>query len=512
MTRVANSVRNAKVSTTFLLLTLLMTFFSRKIFIDTLGTDLVGLTSTLQNVLGFLNLAELGIGAAVASMLYKPLYEKDERRINDIISIFSYLYRIIGFSVLAIGLVVSLFLPLFFKNSGVELVDIYGGYFTFLITTLVGYFISYRQTLLDADQKQYVIVALTNIAMIGKLAVQIILLKHYGGGYIEWLAVELVFGIIYGFWINSKVTKRYPWLQTSFSRGRLVRKEYRDLFRTIKNVIPHKIGTFVLMQTSSILVYTFTSLAMVTIYTNYTMILTRAVQIVAMVFNGVGGSVGNLVAEGNKKDIKKVFWELHFFFFLLGSVLVICGFYLTDPFIHLWLGDGFELEPVAFYLLLLNSFIGVIRLPINLYLNAYVLFKDVWAPCTEATVNLLTAIVLGYFYGIAGVMSGATVSLLLIVVLWKPYFLYHEGFKEKVSEYWRGYIRYILVLIITWFIVEIAVRMGILLDNTNFFNWIINALALLILSGSVYSILSMFFCRGGKDVLRRTVSVMGRRK
>ena len=57
--RVKKSLLNARVNLIFYFLTLILSFFSRKIFLDTLGADFVGLTGTLQNLLGFLNLAEL---------------------------------------------------------------------------------------------------------------------------------------------------------------------------------------------------------------------------------------------------------------------------------------------------------------------------------------------------------------------------------------------------------------------------------------------------------------------
>ena len=53
----------------FYLLMTVVTFFSRKIFLDRLGADFIGLTGTLQNILGLLNLAELGIGSAVSFVL-----------------------------------------------------------------------------------------------------------------------------------------------------------------------------------------------------------------------------------------------------------------------------------------------------------------------------------------------------------------------------------------------------------------------------------------------------------
>ena len=94
--RVRKSLLNARVNLIFYFLTLALSFFSRKIFLDTLGVDFVGLTSTLQNLLGFLNLAELGISTAIGYVLYKPLFEQNKLKINEIISVFGYLYHWIG--------------------------------------------------------------------------------------------------------------------------------------------------------------------------------------------------------------------------------------------------------------------------------------------------------------------------------------------------------------------------------------------------------------------------------
>ena len=105
--RVKKSLLNARVNLIFYFLTLILSFFSRKIFLDTLGADFVGLTGTLQNLLGFLNLAELGIGSAIGYVLYKPLFEHDEGKINEIISVFGYLYRWIGFIILGAGIVLA---------------------------------------------------------------------------------------------------------------------------------------------------------------------------------------------------------------------------------------------------------------------------------------------------------------------------------------------------------------------------------------------------------------------
>ena len=58
--RVHKSLLNARVNLIFYFLGLLLSFFSRKIFLDILGADFMGLAGTMINLLNFLNLAELG--------------------------------------------------------------------------------------------------------------------------------------------------------------------------------------------------------------------------------------------------------------------------------------------------------------------------------------------------------------------------------------------------------------------------------------------------------------------
>ena len=217
--RVRKSLLNARVNLIFYFLTLALSFFSRKIFLDTLGADFVGLTGTLQNLLGFLNLAELGIGSAIGYVLYKPLFDHDETKINEIISVFGYLYRWIGKIILIAGCILACFLPLIFPNTEFDLGLIFFAYFSFLASSLIGYFANYKQTLLGADQKNYVVTAYFQTATIIKTIIQMAL-AYYTGNYYLWVIVELSFGIIYSFILNWKINQVYPWLRSEVSQGR----------------------------------------------------------------------------------------------------------------------------------------------------------------------------------------------------------------------------------------------------------------------------------------------------
>ena len=91
--RTSKSIRNSKVALIYTFFNSILSFFSRKIFLDHLGTEILGLNTTAVNILQFLNLAELGIGTAVTFTIYKPLFEKDYESVNEIVSVQGWLYR-----------------------------------------------------------------------------------------------------------------------------------------------------------------------------------------------------------------------------------------------------------------------------------------------------------------------------------------------------------------------------------------------------------------------------------
>ena len=334
--RVKKSLLNARVNLIFYFLTLILSFFSRKIFLDTLGADFVGLTGTLQNLLGFLNLAELGIGSAIGYVLYKPLFEHDEGKINEIISVFGYLYRWIGFIILGAGIVLACFLPLIFPNTEFEMGVIFFAYFSFLASSLIGYFANYKQTLLGADQKNYVVTAYFQTATIVKTLIQMAS-AYYTGSYYLWVIIELTFGIVYSFILNWKIRQVYPWLRSEVHQGKQLFKKYPEVMKYTKQLFVHQIASFVQFQTIPFFIYAFVSLEIVAYYGNYTIISDKISFFLISLWGSVSASVGNLISEGDRNKIMKVFWELLAIRFWFASIFIFALYFLLEPFIILWL-------------------------------------------------------------------------------------------------------------------------------------------------------------------------------
>lgn len=488
--RVNKSFKNARVAVAINVILLLLSFWSRRIFIDILGTSVTGMNSTLIDLLGLLNLAELGILTAISYSLYKPLFDDDRQKISQIISLMGYLYRIIGVVILSAGVIVSLFLPMIYGDKGVDMILIFVGFYTLLISNLLSYFFNYKQNILAADHRNYVIVSTTGLMQVGKTVLQILFLSYVGEGiyikYFEFLAIELLFSVLYTLVINRRVKSRYPWLDSSYATGRRVRKEYPEVFMKIKQVFAHKFGGFVLTQTDTIIISIILSWSTVTLYTNYQLIFSRLTRLVFASFDNLNAGVGGLVAQGDKNKVRWTYSQLNALFFWVAGTVVLSGYFLTEPFIMLWLGNGseFVLSGPVFTVFMANLYVSIVRRPQDVFLSAHGIFHDIWAPWAEAALNLIISIVMGLMFGLIGVLIGTLVSTLLIAILWKPYLLFKEAFGISAWNYWKQVFVFLALTILSC--------VGVFAVNSlfggapaNYYQWIVRALVLTSTSATI---------------------------
>lgn len=486
--RTAKSILNVKVALVFYFLNLLLQFFSRKIFLDYLGSEVLGLNTTAQNLLGFLNLAELGIGGAVAYNLYRPLYTDNRKAVNEIVSIQGWIYRRIAYVVIIGAVVLMCFFPLIFAKAQVPLWYAYGSFIALLVASLLGYFVNYKQIVLSADQKEYRITySVQGVKMI-KILFQILAIRYLSHGYVWWMVLEVIMAGVTSYVLDKSIRREYPWLKSEPHRGWELRKQYPAIITKTKQIFFHKIGGFVLSQTSPLIIYAYASLTLVAVYGNYMLIVTGVTMLVNALLNSITAGVGNLVAEGDKKRIKSVFWELTALRMWLASVICFGMYMLSDFFITLWVGKEYLLPQSAFIVLILITFINLSRTN-DAFLAAYGLYQDIWAPVAEASLNLGLSILLGYYYGLVGILSGVLISLLVIVCSWKPYFLYKKGFGENVREYILRYIKLLGIIFISCWLVKSINDKYVTLLVISYWGWILYGLILL----GLYTILSIVF-------------------
>lgn len=452
--RVKKTFLNARVNLIFYFLNLVLSFFSRKIFLDSLGADFIGLTGTLYNLLGFLNIVELGVGSAIGYVLYKPLYDKDQSQINEIISVFGYLYRWVGIIILVAGVVLSLFLPLIFADITISMPVVFAAFYSFLATSLIGYFINYREVLLNADQRNYVVTSFFQTANIIKIIIQLVCAYYTGNCYI-WIVIELFFGIIYTFILNWKINQVYPWLKSDVRSGRELLKKYPQVFILVKQIFAHKIGGFVQTQLTPFLIYAFASLQSVAYYGNYSLLTMKFSGLLSNFLGSGKAGIGNLIAEGNKEKIMRVYWELLSIRFLFASVSAVTLYYIIPPFITLWLGPEYVMSQSILVLVIFSFVLSILRGTTEEFISGHGLYRDVWAPFVQSAIFVFVALLGGYFWELEGVLLGGIISQLIIIYGWKPYLLFKYGLKVSYSNYIKEFSKFLFCSIISVIIFRI---------------------------------------------------------
>lgn len=500
--RVHKSFLNAEVNLIFYFLTLFLAFYSRKIFLDCLGAEFIGLTGTLGNILGYLNLAEFGITACIGFFLFKPLQANNRQEISEILSVLGFLYNRIGYAILAGGVIISLFFPFIFSKSELSLGIIYFAYYSFLGSSLIGYFINYRQILLTADQKNYLVAIYFKSASLFKTILQIFLAYNYQNLYV-WVGVEFLFGIIGCIILNWKINKEYPWLQVEKKNGRQLLKKYPDIIAKTKQVFIHKIKDFVLVKSDELFIFLFVSLKMVAYYGNYMIIISKLISLFSAITGSVGASIGNLVAEGNKPKMLKVFWEFTTIQHTIAAILAFSLYNFIEPFIAHWLGPEYIMDHRILILLIIYIYITNSRNSVDSFNYAHGLYADVWSAWAELIINISITIVGGLKWGIIGILLGKIASLLAIVVLWKPYYLFTSGFKESVSIYWKGVLRNYAISAVSFAAATYALSFITISPYQSFWNWIVYSAIGLVIFLVIDLSSTLLFAKGAKDCVNR---------
>lgn len=506
--RTSKSLKNAKVSLIYYFIQLILGFFSRKIFFDYLGSEILGLNTTASNLLGFLNLAELGVSAAVSFFLYQPLYEKDYEKLNKLVSIQGWIYRRIAFFILGGSMILMLFFPIIFSKSPLSLWYSYSTFIVLLFSSLLGYFYNYKQIVLYADQKNYLIQRYFQGIIIIKTICQITAISYSKYPFIAWLVLEVIGTIISTLLINYILKKEYPWLKTNIKNGTIYIKEYPEVIKKTSQAFFHRIGGVILNQSSPLILYGFTSLSTVALYGNYVLIVTKITVLLGTIFNSASAAVGNLIASKDQTKIKQIFWELYDTRLCFSMIVLLCLYHLINPFISIWLGNEYCFSKTFIILYLALNSISLTRTTVENYINAYGLFKDIWAPLVEASLNVGLSIILGYYYSINGIISGIAISQIIIILIWKPYFLFSQGMHLNPIEYFKPVILRYIISIAFFIITDYLYSKIFLLNITNIKDFITTGLEVFIVTSIIIFLSFNLLFKGVRAFSKRMMSII----
>lgn len=421
----------------------LLQFASRKVFIYFLGIELLGVNSLFASILSILSMTELGVGSAVAYSLYKPIADKDSKKIAGIMCLYRKVYRIIGFVVLGIGIVLLPFIPMM-VNTTDNIPFIRVMFFIVLLKTALTYLLyAYSQTFLIASEQKYEVdktislfYIITNICEICVL----FLIRNF----IAYLIIEMLCLIGQQYTIYKKAYKQYPDIMCA--RGvQLEKSEKKEIWKNVYGLSINKFAGAILSSIDNVIISTFISTTVVGIYSNYTMILAAATGIISMVFTSVTANVGRKFA--NKSISEEHFYIMFYLNFLICGLSTALFYLLINDFISIMFGKDLVLDNVAVLAITINMLVSYMGQTIQVFKDASGIFwYGKYRPLVTCIMNIVFSIILVKPFGIAGVVIATALSRIFTTVWFDPYLVFKHAFSKGTRRYWATYFLYIFVI------------------------------------------------------------------
>lgn len=447
--RAKKTIWNVIVSWGMQILIIVGGFIGRTVFISVLNEEYLGLSGLFTNILTVLSLAELGVGTAITFSLYRPIAQKDEKTIRALMNFYRRFYQIVGCFVLAVGSLLTPFLPFFIKELP-DIPYIYVIYLLYVLNTGMSYFFSYKAVFINANQEYFITALNHGLCYAGMIVVQMIVLLTTKN-FIVYLVVQVAATLIENMIVSHIANRRYPFLKKR-NKEKLTPGLLSQIKKNTLAMIGHNLGGIVLTSTDNIVISKFVGIVEVGLYSNYTLLLNAVTALLNQAFSALTASVGNLLVEGTEKGKEDTFYMVYFvnfYFYAFAATALYC---LLNPFIQLWLGQEYLFSYVAVAIMVLNFYATGIRQTCIVFKSTAGLFlQDVYKPYVEVVVNLVISVILVQNYGIVGVLIGTLISTIFVVTWIEPVVLFKYGFQKSPWKYFARYILYAVVTLVCVF-------------------------------------------------------------
>lgn len=431
------------------LIQIFLGFVIRKIFITYLGVNYLGYNSVFLNILQMLNLADMGIGVAITSYLYKPLAENDKKRINALMKIYKRLYSIIGVLVLIMGIIVSMFLGKIIPDAPDGIAYLRILFYINLLGTVSTYFLAYKRTLLIADQKSYMTNVVDTIIYFIITITQLFLLIAIPN-YIIYISLNIAKNIISNIIISIKVNKNYKYLDESVDEELI--KEYKpQIFQYVKDVFVSRIGAVVYYSTDNIILSVIKGSILTGYLSNYTLITGQLNTIVSQVLSSLQSTFGNYINTTKDKIAKMKMTDNYFCInFCVGNFCMICFSILANSFVELFFGMDMLLPLSTSTWLGINMMLTfLIQLPSQVFV-IYKLFKyDKPIIIVSAILNIVISVVLVKIIGLNGALIGTFITS-LIYLFSRFYIIAKYVYEINYSHYIKKIIYYLMISLLSF--------------------------------------------------------------
>ena len=407
MNRTQKFALNSLTAAMYQVVVMIVGFITPRLMISTYGSEVNGLVSSLHQFISYISLVEAGIGGAAIFSLYKPLANKDTKGISSIVVSARKSYRQAGYIFSSGIFTLALVYALVCSTETLTFATIFPLALLFGVNGCVDFFfVSGHRVLLTADQKNYVLSSIGIVQTVLRTVI-ICMLAFFKVNVVMLYAIAVTPVIVKCGFIYFYSKRAYPYVDKKALPDKSALNKrwdviYQQILATVQTGAPTVIATVIL------------NFLQVSVYSIYNMVMTGINGVLSIFITGLPAGFGEMIAKGEKENLKKIVSEFEVAYYYLLSVIYGITMVMMLPFVSVYtngLTDVNYYSPILAFVIVLNGLLYNIKTPQSMLIISAGMYKETrWRVTMQGIVIIVMGVTLGKFFGLPGIVVGSCLS------------------------------------------------------------------------------------------------------
>lgn len=426
-------ILNISVSVTLKIVTTALQIVVRRLLIESCGNEVNGLNALFLSIIGFLAVAELGVGVAISFCMYKPIVEGNDGQVSALYHLFQRLYLLIGAIILLGGLMIAPFMRYFARDYADLDVGLSTNFILMLVSVVLSYLFASKTALINAYKNNYITTAISSGGIVLQQVLQIIVLVQTGS-YSAFLCCRIIAVLVQ--WGGSELVAFLKYRQITMQKATLDEDTKHNLTRSVKAMFIHNVGSVMVNTVDSVVISACIGIVALGCYSNYSMIMEAMTGVIILFFSSLTSIIGHLYVQQDRETSQKICETMQVLNFCIGMVFYLGYYAIIDDLIMVLFSPELVDAGAVSLVVALNGFVQFMRRNALTFREATgTFYYDRWKPLLEGACNVVLSVLLVHWFGVVGVIGATIVTNLLICHVIEPYMLYKHAFGEASMRY-----------------------------------------------------------------------------
>lgn len=452
-------------SLAFQIITVICGFILPRLILSHFGSSVNGVVNSISQFLQIVAFLDLGVGAVIQSALYKPLAQNDRKSISEIAASADRFFSNIAKILLGYVVILTVVFPIIVRDEysfqySASLI------IAMSISTFSQYYFGmFDKLFLMADQRGYIQYNAQSVTLILNTIASAVLIQFGCSIQIVRASTSLIY-MLRPIYLRWYVKQHYDFDRKVKYSGEPIKQKWNGLAQHIASVV--------LENTDNIVLTVFSTLASVSIYSVYHLVIYGVKNLFTVMSNGFQSFWGDMWSreeyDALRSSFEKIEWMLH-----MSCVFIFgCTACLVVPFVQIYtrgVTDADYYQP--FFAIVLTAAHGMhcMRLPYHILIKAVGHYKQTQNNYILAMIlNLTISIIVVKFMGVIGVAAGTLIAMVYQTV-WMVWYDQKNILKNSKNTFIKLILADVAITVISS-VISALFKLG----NLNYFAWGILAL------------------------------------